>query len=390
MATRRIGNYWYVDFRWERERIRRKSPLNTKRGAEDYEHHLRQQLFGSATTKRKEVPTFDEWFTGRFWREWVIGRKNKPSEIESKEGAYRVHLKRAFGSRRLDQIGVSEISAFRATLVERGLSEKRCNNVMAVLSKALNYAADVELIQRAPKVGLFRIERPEIEALEFGEYARVLAAAQAGDPIWFVAVCLAGEAGLRIGEVKALAWNEVDRIAETITVSRQMRQGVIGTPKGRTRRVVPMTPLLREALLRVMPRKVDRTAFVLTNADGSPKGDNQMRYALDAIYDRAELPRRGWHILRHTFGTHAALCGVNPWRLMTWMGHKRIDETMRYVHLAEMHRRPLPEAIIKAAAQELDPDRRVLLMLGNRGHQVGIGTIKNLVSDEKSGDPNGI
>jgi site-specific recombinase XerD len=34
---------------------------------------------------------------------------------------------------------------------------------------------------------------------------------------------------------------------------------------------------------------------------------------------------------------------VNPWRLQAWMGHKRIDETMIYVHVAETHRRDLPE-----------------------------------------------
>ena len=45
------------------------------------------------------------------------------------------------------------------------------------------------------------------------------------------------------------------------------------------------------------------------------------------------------------------------------MGHKRIDETMIYVHVAENHRREIPEAIMA----ELDPDRRVLAMLGARG-----------------------
>jgi hypothetical protein len=71
---------------------------------------------------------------------------------------------------------------------------------------------------------------------------------------------------------------------------------------------------------------------------------------------------------RHTFGTHAALFGVNPWRLQSWMGHKRIDETMIYVHVAENHRREIPEPCSAAAAlSEADPDRRVLAMLAARG-----------------------
>ena len=103
----------------------------------------------------------------------------------------------------------------------------------------------------------------------------------------------------------------------------------------------------------------------------SPKTDNRVRYALDEIYKRAGLPEKGWHILRHTFGTHAALFGVNPWRLQLWMGHKRIDETMRYVHLAEAHRRPLPEVIAQAGLAKTDPDRRILALLGARGHLMG-------------------
>jgi hypothetical protein len=52
------------------------------------------------------------------------------------------------------------------------------------------------------------------------------------------------------------------------------------------------------------------------------------------------------------------------------MGHKRIDETMIYVHVAEHHRREIPEACSAAAVSETDPDRRVLVMLSARGANV--------------------
>lgn len=376
MSTRRLKGAWWVDLRFKDQRIRRKSPVDTKAGAESYERQIRRELLEGTFEKKpdppkKEVPTFDEWFTGRFWREWVVGRKNKPSEVEAKKSIYRYHLKPTFGEQPLDRIGVGEVAAFRASLVERNLSEKRINNVLAVLSKALNYAVDVELISRAPKVGLFRVERPEIEAWELDEYARILDSAREYGPEWFVAVGLAGEAGLRVGEVKALRWKEdVDLVGGTLTINRQMRQGVVGTPKGRTRRTVPLTGTLLAALQGLSG---NRTGFVLHERDGSPKTDNQVRYALDEIYKRAGLPEQGWHILRHTFGTHAALFGVNPWRLQLWMGHKRIDETMRYVHLAEGHRRQLPERVLHAGQAETDPDLRILAMLGARGHLMGTG-----------------
>jgi hypothetical protein len=111
-----------------------------------------------------------------------------------------------------------------------------------VLSKPLHYAAECNVIAKVPRMGLFKCERPEIKAWDFAEYARLLAPAKAEGEDWYAAVCLAGEAGLRVGEVKALRWREdVDMIARTITVRQQTCNGVTTTPKGRTRRTVPMT-----------------------------------------------------------------------------------------------------------------------------------------------------
>jgi hypothetical protein len=109
---------------------------------------------------------------------------------------------------------------------------------------------------------------------------------------------------------------------------------------------------------------------VVRNLDGSQKTDGQADAAMLRICRRAGLPKQGFHRLRHSYGTHAALFGVNPWRLQAWMGHKRIDETMLYVHVAENHRRDIPEAIVAAGLGEIDPDRRVLKMLSARGSHV--------------------
>src|SRR4029079_276879 len=113
-----------------------------------------------------------------------------------------------------------------------------------------------------------------------------------------------------------------------------------------------------------------REGFVVRNLDGSQKTDGQANAVIHRLCRRAGLPLKRWHTLRHTFGTHAALFGVNPWRLQSWMGHKRIDETMIYVHVAENHRREIPEAVLEAGNAERDPDRRVLAMLSARGATV--------------------
>jgi len=237
------------------------------------------------------------------------------------------------------------------------------NHILAVLSKSLRYAAEVGLVASAPRVGLFKIERPEVEFWDFEEYARVLAAARREGPFWYAAACLAGEAGLRVGEIRALKWREhVDLVAGTITVSEQMRHGVSGTPKGGRRRVVPMTSTLIAALKAL---EVVRVGYVVRNDDGEPLTDGQTTHAVRRICRKAGLPERGWHSLRYSFGTHSALLGVNPWRLQAWMGHGRIDETMLYVHVAASRMRPLPPEL-RASAGIDDPDRRIVHLLGLR------------------------
>lgn len=161
-------------------------------------------------------------------------------------------------------------------------------------------------------------------------------------------------------------------MAKTITVNQQTRNKETTTPKGRTRRAVPMTSTLYDALKRM---ETIREGFVVRNLDGTAKTDGQADAAILRICRRAGLPARLWHTLRHSFGTHAALFGVNPWRLQAWMGHKRIDETMLYVHVAEAHGRELPECVREAALGEGDPDARVRKMLGARGKNLAKTTV---------------
>src|SRR5262249_23694451 len=155
------------------------------------------------------------------------------------------------------------------------------NNVLAVLSKALNYAESADLIDRVPKIGMLKIERPEILPWSFEEYARLLRSAEEQGSRWYAAVCLAGEAGLLVGEVKGIRWREdVDLVARTITVNRQIRCGVIGTPKGRTRRVVPMTERLHSAL-KAIPTV--REGLVFCRMDGEGLTDHQGQRGLNRV-----------------------------------------------------------------------------------------------------------
>ncbi len=346
---------------------------NTKAAAEIAEREaIARTLAGASKPAKKEVPTFEKWFDERFWKEWVVAEGNGPGEQQQKRSIYKNHLGPAFGRLRLDQIDQAKVQQFRAQLAVlkrpsgKTYERKTANNILAVLGKALAYAVEAEVIERAPKIGVFKTEAPEISWLEIEDYPRILAAAREQGVVWHLAACLAAEAGLRIGEIRALEWTDIDLVGGTITVSRQSRKTYTGPTKGRRRRTVPINAALRAALDEVRGVR----GVVVRDFDGSAFTERRTMVASQQIRERAGVDIRGWHSLRHSFGTHAALFGVNPWRLQAWLGHSSMDQTQRYVHVAETHARELPPEVLAAAAGEADSDRRVLAMLAARGKTV--------------------
>lgn len=334
------------------------------------EDHVRRLLDAARNPKtRKEVPTLDEWFFGRYWTEWCVGQLNKPGTLAEKKSIYEHHLRESVGPLRLDEIDVGKVQELKASLDGRSnrykkpLALKTRNNIIAVLAHALNYAEEAGVLDAAPRVRPFKFQRPEIETLDFDEWPRMLEAASKDGQGMHAACLLAGEAGLRLGEILALRWEDLDLVAGRLTVCRQLRKGFEGTPKGGRRRVVPLTSAILSTL-KSLPQV--RRGRVICTPNGEPVAEAALKHGIYRVCRRAGLPERGWHSLRHSFATHLAHFGVNPWRLQAWLGHSTINMTMRYVHHVEEHYRSLPEEIAEAGKGVLDPDQRVLVMLAAR------------------------
>lgn len=91
--------------------------------------------------------------------------------------------------------------------------------------------------------------------------------------------------------------------------------------------------------------------------------------------------------LRHAFGTHAAMFGRHPWKLMTWMGHKRIDETSSTSTAQRLISGHSRRRILNAQRAQKDPDKKVLSMLAARAKLAQRGSnvaVKPGLSEENS------
>ena len=176
---------------------------------------------------------------------------------------------------------------------------------------------------------LLKVEKQKFRFLDFDEYEALLAIAKQ-EPQWYAAILLGGDAGLRLGEIRALRWDDFDRRTDRITIGRAMWQDTEGTTKGWNLRTIPLTKRLTAALRELRHL---RGKYILADADGEPLTMEMMRWNLPRLCKRAGILPIGWHALRHTFCSHLALGGAPARVIQELAGHSSLATTLRYMHL---------------------------------------------------------
>jgi integrase len=323
---------WIVDVKVQLpgrppQRVRDFSPVDTRRGAEAHERQIREALLAGTYGKEvKQVPTLEE-FKERFLEFSEVN--NKPSTVYAKRWVLKDHLVPAFGRTRLDGIGPADVERYKARKLKEELAPKSVNNHLTVLRKLLNLAAEWGVIPHAPKVKQLKMTHAEIEFLTFEETERFV---QAAAPEWKAFVVTALKTGLRVGELLALKWEDLDLVAGRLIVRRTLWHNQEGTPKGgRTREV----PLSDEAVATLKAHRHMRGPYVFCEANGARLTHSRVKDVVPFICKKAQLAKRlTTHDLRHTFASHLVMRGVTLKAVQELLGHASIDMTMRYAHLS--------------------------------------------------------
>ncbi|MBE7485945.1 MAG: site-specific integrase [Polyangiaceae bacterium] len=320
-------------------RVQRVAPVQNRRAAERLEHDVRNELLEAddrVASESVESPTLRE-FAERFLGTYAV-TNNKPSEVESKRMILRVHLVPELGELRLDRIGPPEIEVYKAKKVNAKLSRKTINNHLTVLRKLLATAVEWRELAVLPAIKWMKPPPPDFDFLTFEDADRLIAAA---DPGWRTMILVACRTGLRLGELLALRWVDVDVDSGRLVVRRAVSRGVVGTPKnGRTREV----GLSKQAAgaLREHPR---RGPLVFSATGGSMLTKGATKWPLWSAAKAAGIRRIGWHVLRHTFASHLVMRGAPIKTVQELMGHSTIEMTMRYAHLSPDARREAVELL---------------------------------------------
>lgn len=330
MPPRKIKGHWYVDA-WilvpgeGRQRLRKRSPVDTRKGAEAFERQLVEAAL-STSTPSAPAPTVEA-----FAQEFLVwaANNNKFSEVESKESILRMHLIPAFGPLRLSEVTARGIEAYKATKRQAGLSPKTINNQLTVLKKMLAIALEWKLVDEAPEITWCKRPVQKFDFFSFDEAAALVEGADAGLARTMIFVAL--RTGLRLGELLALRWADVAR--GKVVVSAALVRGRLGSPKNGKQREVPLSPEAAQAL-EAWRKEAGGRRYVFSRDKAEPLSRGETKWPLYRACAGAGLRKVGWHVLRHTFASHLAMKGVPLKAVQELLGHSSIEMTMRYAHLS--------------------------------------------------------
>jgi integrase len=137
-------------------------------------------------------------------------------------------------------------------------------------------------------------------------------------------------AGLRMGELRALRWRDVDFPRSVIRVRASYAAGELSVPKSGKVRSLPMVDEVAQHLAR-LPGDVRDDDLVFAEEGGLWLNDDRLRRRYESALREAGLRRLRFHDLRHTFGS-LAIPRADIVEVQAWMGHADITTTMRYLH----------------------------------------------------------
>jgi integrase len=278
--------------------------------------------------------------------EQVMGRK------QSTITDYRIigrALGRHLGPRALDRITVDELTGYMRTRAAEGRAPKTISNHMVFAHAVFAYAVRRGWARANPVAALDRPRStgasPDIRFLTLEEVEALLRAVPDDDlgRVERVLYLTAAMSGLRLGELLALRWLDVDWPVALIRVRQSYSRSTWGTPKTlSSARAVP----LADRLAGELDRHFQTSAFTgdgdLVFAHpllGTPLDASKLRKRMGGAMGRAGLGARWgrkngitFHSFRHTFATRMAAAGAPLRAIQEWLGHEGAGTTEVYRH----------------------------------------------------------
>ena len=337
---------------------------------------LKESISPATTFRVRADMPFGEWL--EHWYETYSKPTIRPRTQRTYEGYLRLYIKPKLGNIPLNKLATNDIQQFCAWMKSddhmggNSIADSQNRNCYSLCYRALEKARVEHLIPRDPTDGckLSPVRYEEMKILSREAMQKLLI--QAKEENYYELFLLELATGLRLGEIAALQWNDLNLETGELQINKQVVavKGKLTVSPPKTKAAV-RTQILPPTVLKVMREyraRVDsRWMFPSPKKEDTPMRPSSIHQRLHRILDHAECDRVRFHDLRHTFATNALAYGVDIKTLSTILGHVSCATTLNtYSHITDEMRQQaavkIDRGIAKAEVteQEEKPKERTM------------------------------
>lgn len=276
--------------------------------------------------------------------EWLQYKKTtiKESSYLNYKFIIEANIKKEMGEKNLEELLQYNFNSFVEQLMEK-LSSKTVKDIMTVLKAILKYAEikydinfKISLISTPAQI------TNEVEVFNDKDRKKMEKYCIQSKEIRDLGVLISLYTGLRIGEVCALKWSDIDfekryikvnHTLQRVYVNKRETKVLYDRPKTKKSiRKIPMAKVLYEKLKEIS-KNYDNAAFVLTGSTKRYYEPLGYRYIYRRILEKCDIEYKRYHQLRHTFATRCIKVGMDVKSLSEVLGHANVSITLNiYVH----------------------------------------------------------
>ena len=285
------------------------------------------------------------------WMEKYKRNSVKPATFDRLETSYKAMLHYGIAQVRLYDLRAEDIQTYINQLVRDGYALSTIKKQYVLLTAFLKFAYaqgiidnPVYLAVNMPVEDAVKKPAKKIETYNLMEQGKLNRVLNTLDDRLYGAAILMLETGMRVGEVLALTWDDVNWDRRAISVGKtlvrlpneQNNLFVQSSPKSKSsKRTIPLNNKAIDVLSRLAQEtKGSEFIFYDDRSPSRPCTYDQLRFRLQMACEAAGVPYKGNHVFRHTFATNCYNRGCDVKILSKLLGHANVGITYNiYIHL---------------------------------------------------------
>lgn len=291
---------------------------------------------------QQKMPPLRQITVNNLASEWLLINRArlKPSSVQRYEGFLKNHIRDTIGAINAVYVTTVSIHHFAANRLSTGLSPQSVNAILTFLHSILNYGHRQYRLPM-PEIIYLSCEKKEMRVFSREEQKALVSFLKKDMDICRLGVLTALYTGLRIGELCALQWEDIEENSITVrrTIQRLNKADGTGTelhvgpPKTKTSfRRIPIPSFLTETISSFREQEA-KNSYFLTSHSGDLIEPRVLQYRFKGYLKSAGVGDANFHALRHTFATRCVEAGFEIKSLSEILGHANVQITLnKYVH----------------------------------------------------------